>query len=56
VSYGVEEQPRTPDALRIGVDAEGRLEGVLSLDDLLLLLAGELGDLAEAVRGELKLP
>jgi CBS domain-containing protein len=38
------------------VDAEGRLEGVLSLDDLLLLLADELGDLAEAVRGELKLP
>jgi CBS domain-containing protein len=38
------------------VDAEGRLEGVLALDDLLLLLAGQLGDLAEAIRGELELP
>jgi CBS domain-containing protein len=36
------------------VDAEGRLEGVLALDDLLLLLAGQLGDLAEAIRSELE--
>ena len=38
------------------VDAEGRLEGVLALDDLLLLLAGQLGDLAEVVRSELETP
>lgn len=38
------------------VDAEGQLEGVLALDDLLLLLADQLGDLAEAVRVELELP
>jgi len=38
------------------VDAEGRLEGVLALDDLLPLLAGQLGDLAEAIRGELARP
>jgi CBS domain-containing protein len=38
------------------VDAEGRLEGVLALDDLLLLLAGQLGDLAEAIRSELDKP
>lgn len=36
------------------VDADGRLEGVVALDDLLLLLAGQLGDLAEAIRGELE--
>jgi len=38
------------------VDAEGRLEGVLALDDLLPLLADQLGDLAEAIRGELTRP
>jgi CBS domain-containing protein len=38
------------------VDAEGRLEGVLALDDLLLLLAAQLGDLAEVVRSELERP
>jgi CBS domain-containing protein len=38
------------------VDAEGRLEGVLALDDLLPLLADQLGDLAEAIRGELARP
>lgn len=38
------------------VDAEGRLEGVLALDDLLLLLAGQLGDLAETIRSELERP
>ncbi len=32
------------------VDAEGRLRGLVSLDDLLVLLAGQLGDLSEAVR------
>jgi CBS domain-containing protein len=36
------------------VDAEGRLEGVVALDDLLLLLAGQLGDLAQAVRSEVE--
>jgi CBS domain-containing protein len=34
------------------VDAERRLEGVVSLDDLLPLLARQLGDLAEAIRSE----
>jgi CBS domain-containing protein len=38
------------------VDAEGRLEGVVSLDDLLPLLAGQLADLAEAIRSELETP
>jgi CBS domain-containing protein len=38
------------------VDAEGRLEGVVSLDDLLPLLARQLGELAEAIRGELETP
>lgn len=38
------------------VDAEGRLEGVISLDDLLPLLARQLGELAEAIRGELEAP
>lgn len=38
------------------VDAEGRLEGVVSLDDLLPLLAQQLGGLAEAIRGELETP
>jgi CBS domain-containing protein len=35
------------------VDEDGRLEGVISLDDLLPLLADQLGALADAVRGEL---
>jgi CBS domain-containing protein len=35
------------------VDEEGRLEGVISLDDLLPLLADQLGALADAIRGEL---
>jgi CBS domain-containing protein len=38
------------------VDAEGRLEGVISLDDLLPLLARQFGELAEAIRGELEAP
>jgi CBS domain-containing protein len=38
------------------VDAEGRLEGVVSLDDLLPLLARQLDGLAEAIRGELETP
>jgi CBS domain-containing protein len=38
------------------VDAEGRLEGVVTLDDLLPLLAGQLGELGEAIRGELEMP
>ncbi|MEN8182094.1 MAG: CBS domain-containing protein [Myxococcota bacterium] len=38
------------------VDADGRLDGVVALDDLLPLLASQLGDLAEAVRGELERP
>jgi CBS domain-containing protein len=37
------------------VDADGRLEGVVALDDLLPLLADQLADLAEAIRGELEL-
>ena len=35
------------------VDAHGRLEGVIALDDLLPLLADQLGDLADAIRGNL---
>jgi CBS domain-containing protein len=38
------------------VDADGRLEGVVTLDDLLPLLARQLGGLAEAIRGELETP
>ena len=38
------------------VDSEGRLEGVLALDDLLPLLADQLGALAEAIRSELAMP
>lgn len=38
------------------VDEDGRLEGVVSLDDLLPLLAGQLADLGEAIRGELETP
>jgi CBS domain-containing protein len=38
------------------VDAEGRLEGVIALDDLLPLLADQLGDLAQAIRGALQTP
>jgi CBS domain-containing protein len=35
------------------VDAEGRLVGLLSLDDVLALLGRELADIAEGIRGEL---
>jgi CBS domain-containing protein len=35
------------------VDEEGELEGIVSLDDLLVLLAEQLGSLAETVRQEL---
>jgi CBS domain-containing protein len=35
------------------VDGEGRLSGVVALDDLLVLLAEQLGDLAQCVRREL---
>jgi CBS domain-containing protein len=35
------------------VDADGALVGVLALDDLLRLLATEVGDLAEAIRRQL---
>jgi CBS domain-containing protein len=38
------------------VSEEGRLEGVVALDDLLPLLAQQLGELAEAIRGELETP
>jgi len=38
------------------VDDAGRLEGVVSLDDLLPLLADQLGELAGAIRGELAMP
>ncbi len=35
------------------VDAQGRLEGLLALDDLLIVLAEELSGLAETVRREI---
>jgi len=35
------------------VDEEGELEGIVTLDDLLVLLAEQLGSLAETVRQEL---
>jgi CBS domain-containing protein len=38
------------------VEASGALVGVLSLDDLLRLLATEVGDLAEAIRRQLAQP
>ena len=38
------------------VDAAGRLEGVVALDDLLPLLSDQLGDLAQAIRGALQTP
>jgi CBS domain-containing protein len=38
------------------VDAEGRLEGVVTLDDLLPLLARQFGELAEAIRVEPETP
>lgn len=38
------------------VDAQGRLEGVIALDDLLPLLADQLGALADAIQGELEMP
>mgnify|MGYP005854561751 CR=1 FL=1 len=38
------------------MDAQGRLEGELALDDLLPLLADQLGALADAVQGELEMP
>jgi CBS domain-containing protein len=38
------------------VDASGNLDGILSLDDVLMLLARQVGDLAEAVRSELAMP
>jgi CBS domain-containing protein len=36
------------------VDEEGQIEGLVSLDDLLLLLAEQLGSLAEVVRKEIE--
>ena len=36
------------------VDPEGRLLGIVSLDDILLMLGRELGDVAAAIMGELK--
>jgi len=38
------------------VDERGELEGLVSLDDLLLVLADELGALADTVRGEIQAP
>jgi CBS domain-containing protein len=35
------------------VDAEGKLTGIVALDDLVLLLADQLGDLAQCIRREL---
>jgi CBS domain-containing protein len=38
------------------VDEQGCLEGILTLDDLLVLLADQLGSLAETVRKEIRPP
>lgn len=38
------------------VDDDGRLRGVVTMDDLLILLADQLGALAETVRQEIKPP
>lgn len=38
------------------VDAEGQLEGLLSLDDLVLLLSDQLADLAQTIRREIARP
>jgi len=35
------------------VDAEGQLAGIVSFDDILLLLGKEMGDIAEAIENEL---
>jgi hypothetical protein len=35
------------------VDADGKLSGVVSLDDLVVLLAEQLGSLAETIRREI---
>jgi CBS domain-containing protein len=35
------------------VDESGDLQGLISLDDLVMLLAEQLGDVAEAIRGEI---
>jgi CBS domain-containing protein len=36
------------------VDADGKLKGLVSLDDLLVLLADQLGSLAHAIRSEIQ--
>jgi CBS domain-containing protein len=38
------------------VDADGKLCGLVSMDDLVMLLADQLGDLADAIREELDHP
>jgi len=38
------------------VDADGKLRGLVSMDDLLVLLASQLGDLAQALRKAVSLP
>jgi len=38
------------------VDDEGKLEGMLSMDDLLMLIAGQVRDLGETIRRELLPP
>lgn len=38
------------------VDAEGLLKGIISLDDLVVLLADELADLAQTIRREIQVP
>jgi CBS domain-containing protein len=38
------------------VDDEGQLEGIVSMDDLLMLLAEQLGGLAQAIRKEAEPP
>jgi CBS domain-containing protein len=38
------------------VDAAGNLTGIVAMDDLLILLADQLGDLASAIRDEVREP
>jgi CBS domain-containing protein len=38
------------------VDESGRLDGIISMDDLLMLFARQVGELGEVVRAELAIP
>ena len=46
---------RTHDIRRIPIVKNGRLAGMVELDDLLITLAGEFGDLAECLRREISM-